>query len=278
MGNIVMNKERLINLAKKHKKTFETYSIKRYAYLVNEKPFYFCRYNSKYGDKKVKGYAIISPDSNNNTIQMKALEPLIEYSVSIHNIMEVGGYRSKVNFTVFYEVQEYLRRIVEEKVVHNEKDKIYKRSLSVLENMINVQQKLVGKYKEALNKYDLVKEKGFITDVDIKEIKSYIPLLMWLQYKQYIDRYDNRTDFDVIYENRNNKEVKQFENFSDPRTLKQMTTKVAEKEMEEGLSRVSYNKNLRDLTEEQYNQVVYDKFHNGLEELIREVKSQLRNT
>lgn len=277
MDKVVLDSKKVISLAKIYKKVFETYSVKRYAYLVNENPMYFCRFNSKHGEKKIKGYAILSPTEGNEQDQMKSLAPLVHYSVSIHNIIEVGEYRSNLNFAVFHEVKEYLNNIVNSNILENDLSETYKRSLLIVENMIICQQKLEETYKEAMSKYNLVKEKGYITDDDISEVKSYIPMLMWLQYKQYIDRYVNRKDFDLIFENKNKKEIKKFEKFSDPDTLKQMTTNMAEQEMKEGLSRVTYNKDLRGISEDEYNEIIYSKFNSGLDDLIEEVKNNLRN-
>ncbi|MFC4558647.1 hypothetical protein ACFO3D_10545 [Virgibacillus kekensis] len=273
MEKIILEKEKIIKLAKKQEKWFENYYINPYAYLVNGNPFYFSSF--KKGDK-TKGYAIISPTSKNKEDHLQALKPLLHYSVSIRNITTDGKYRANVNFSVFYEVRDYLKRVVEGNVLDADNEMIYRRSLSIIQNMIDLQDSLVEHYKEAIRKYDAVKEKGFITEEDIQDIKKYIPLLTRIQYKQYLDRYAYRDDFDVIYENRKKPEIKQFDQFSDPRTLKQLTTDVAEKEMKEGLSRLDYGRDLHGMTDEEYDEMVLIEYNMKLDQQLDQVKGKLR--
>ncbi|MFC4558652.1 hypothetical protein ACFO3D_10570 [Virgibacillus kekensis] len=273
MDKIVLNKEKLVKIAKDNKKLFENYYVKRFAYLVNGKPYYFAIF--KKGDK-TKGYAVLSPESGNKNDQLVALRPLLHYSVTINNILTDGKYRADVNFAGFYEVRDYLRRVVEGSVLNADLEVIYRRSLSIIQNMIELQESLVEHYKEAIRKYEAVKEKGFITEEDINDIKKYIPLLMRIQYKQYLERYDYRSDFDVIYANRKEFEIKQFDQFTDPRTLKQLTTDIAEKEMKEGLSRLDYGRDLHDMTDEEYDEMVLTEYNMKLDQQLERVKSKLR--
>ncbi|WP_404453894.1 hypothetical protein LG329_04500 [Virgibacillus necropolis] len=273
MEKVVLNQERLVKLAEDNKKLFENYFVKRFAYLVNDEPYYFAIF--KRGDK-TKGYAVLSPESNNKSDQLVALKPLLHYSVSINNILSDGKYRANINFAVFYEVRDYLKTIVESNVLDTDDEVIYKRSLSIVQNMIDLQESLIEHYKEAVRKYDAVKEKGFITEDDIHDIKRYLPLLMRIQYKQYLDRYDNRNDFDVIYENRNKREIKQFDHFTDQKNLKQMTTNIAEKEMKEGLSRLDYGRDLHEMTDDEYDELVLTEYDKELDQQLERVKSKLR--
>ncbi|WP_404453886.1 hypothetical protein LG329_04475 [Virgibacillus necropolis] len=274
MENIVLDKEKLIKIVKKHKKIFETYYIKRVAYIVNDMPFYLASFKRR---DKTTGYAVLSPSSNNSEDHMRSLVPLLHYAVSIRNISTDGKYRADMDFKVLYEVRDYLKGVLEGKVLDEEKEIIYQRSLGIIQAMLDNQDELVRTYKEAIEKNHCDTEKGFVTDNDINEMKNYIPILMRLQYKQFIERYDNREDFDVIYDNRNNKEIKQFDEFSDPNTLREMTSKRAENDLKSALAEVSYGRDLRDKTDNEYNQIVLDEFNNELDELLERVKNNLRN-
>ncbi|WP_404453887.1 hypothetical protein LG329_04480 [Virgibacillus necropolis] len=274
MQKVILNQEKLIKLAKKYKKLFENYYINRFAYIVNGNPFYFS--NFKRGDKTT-GYAILSPDSNNKEDHLIAIKPLLHYSVTIRNITTDVKYRANVDFRVLYEVRDYLKRVVEGNVLGNKNEIVYKRSLKVIQTMLDNQEELKKAYERAIDQYRRDKDKGFITDDDIKEMKNYLPIFMRLQYKQFRDRYDNREDFDVIYENRNLKEIKQFDQFSDPNTLREMTSKRAVKDLENALSEVSYGKNLRDRTDDERDQLALEEFNKELEELLDWVRNNLRN-
>ncbi|MFC4558646.1 hypothetical protein ACFO3D_10540 [Virgibacillus kekensis] len=274
MEKVELNQEKLIKLVKKHKKLFEHYFIKPYAYIVNDSLFYFASFERR---GKTTGYAILSPNSNNESDYMKAIKPLLHYAVSIGNISNDGKYRANVDFRILYEVRDYLKKVIEGNVLDSDNCIIYQRSLDIIQNMLDNQARLINTYKNAIEKFEQDKEKGYITDDDMQEMKGFIPIFMRLQYKQFVDRYDYREDFDVIYNNRNNKEIKQFDEFSDSNTLREMTSKKAENDLKNALTEVSYGRDLRDKTDDQYDQIVMDELNKELDILLKRVKINLRN-
>lgn len=253
---------------------FENYFVNRFAYVINGNPFYFA--NFKRGDETT-GYAILSPSSNNKEDHLKAMEPLLHYSVAIRNITTDIKYRASIDFSILYEVRDYLRNVTTSDVLNNGYDIIYNRALNIIQSMIDSQEELKEAYQNAIEKYENDKEKGYITDEDISEMKGYLSIFMRLQYKQFRDRYDNRSDFDIIFEKRNEKEINQFESFTDSNTLREMTSKRAEKDLESALREVSFGKDLRGKTYVERDRLGLEYFQNELDNLLEYVKNNLRN-
>ncbi|SET34414.1 hypothetical protein SAMN05216389_10980 [Oceanobacillus limi] len=277
MKKIEINEKQLIKLAKKHKKFLESYSINRVAYLFNDHVFYLAYFSDKSG-QDIKGDAVISPDSDDISEYQSAHAPLLEHAATVHNIKYHGGDRAKVNYAIFYEVRDYLENVVQANILSQDLQVVYERAFKVISNMITLQDELVRLYYEAMDLHNETLKRGYFVDEELEKLKSYIPILEQIQYEQGKDRYNYRADFDVIYENRNDPNVKQFEKFTDKNTLRELTTEASEKDIKKGLQALMEGIDLDEsnYTKEKHYEAVRAKFANNLEKLIHDSKSKLR--
>lgn len=229
--------KKLLNLGEKHQKLFESTNINPYAYIIDNAAYFHVIYENKW-TSKIKGYALISPDFVNKDNAIKALTPLVYYSVSEHNITNKGAFREKMDITFLEKVREYLRDVIEQESP-NMNQELYNRAYLTIDSIIRLQDKLMKTLEEAKELIEEVYEKGFFTYEEMDQLVKYIPKFNLIQYKQLKPRYDNRKDFDVIYQNRNN--VNLSNSIADSKLLKEMTSGIAEPDLERSLNELTKN-------------------------------------
>jgi hypothetical protein len=275
MGNQVLGKQARLNLSKEYKKSFEVYLITPYAYKLNGAFFYLAFYEGKFSGKE-KGQAVVSRDSDSKKELMKSFYPLSYYGLSLNQVDGVGAERANLNMQVFHDMKSYLESIVKGNVLDKENKFIYERALKNINKTIALQDDIIQLYQEAKSLHKKVREKGFFTDEDLEQLAGYLPYIEIIQYNQSKCRYEHRTDFDVIYKNRNHPDIKPFNTFADDNVLRELTSNYSGIELEKSLKYLSDNKDISDWTEEEHYQWLMEKQRKSADNRIAEFKNRLR--
>ncbi|MEC5424936.1 hypothetical protein QGM71_15725 [Virgibacillus sp. C22-A2] len=267
--------QELLRLGKKYQKWFEGTSVNLDAYLINNHAYYLAIYKGRFSHS-LKGHAILSPDSNNREEALQALSPLVYFGASNANVEEGVRERAELNFSVLEEVRDYLKSIVDADVLGHNKEIIYRRSLTIIQNMLALQEQMIDLWKETKDFYDKVNDRGYFTDEDLDQSLNYIPVGNLIQYKQFKDRYDNRKDFDIIYENRNDTRIKPYVTSLEHRVLRAMTSKAAEQQIKDTLDLLTRGYDFSNKSESEMCQMWLDFFLEGMEERVEDFKKTLR--
>lgn len=194
--------KKLLKIGEKHQKLFESTNINPYAYYINSIPYYFVFYKNKWTGTE-KGFAIITPEKGDKNDTDYAFTAHINYGITANNIRD-GRSRLDINTKLFHQdVKEYLENILNQEELDSENKTIYKRTYELLVNIEELQKKFVDLWEEAKKLIDNVDDKGYFTDDEMEKLIQYMPTFNLIQYKQLQPRYNNRRDFDYIYNNRN---------------------------------------------------------------------------
>lgn len=275
---VIMNKreKELFKLGKKYQKWFENTAINADAYQLNSCSYYLAFYKSKLGGE-VKATAVISTDSNYKKVDaMKAFTALVSYFITWNNVEDSIGERAKLNILIWKETRDYLRNIIEAGLSLNEKEVIYRRSLRIIESMIDLQYEMIDLWHEAKSMNDFVVKRGFFIDEEVEKVIEYVTLGGWIQYKQFQERYENREDFDVIFANRNDPNIKSFEQFSDPNTLKEMTSSASTQQLKQSMDRMTDGMDMSHMDKEAYCDYWIRTYKKRLDDRVENMKKQLR--
>ncbi|WP_197431757.1 hypothetical protein [Lentibacillus sp. JNUCC-1] len=270
-----MNKseqQRLLALGKKHKKFFEDVSINLDGYKVSGRLFYLARYTGKFRTKS-KGDAVISLEKHTPEEAQRALLPLVSYFITWNNISDSIGERAQVDFSILEEVRDYLERIVNADIATIDIP-VYKRSLSVIQSMLDLQKNMKQLWQEASQFDKHVKEKDYFTDSEIDQLIMYNIEGGWIQYAQLKDRYQHRRDFDVVYANRDKPDIKKYDRFSDKHTLYNMTSDCAAEQLRQNIDQMTDGKAPMDY--DTYIDYFYNVYKERLKERVETLKKTLR--
>ncbi|SEP95376.1 hypothetical protein SAMN05216232_1435 [Virgibacillus subterraneus] len=262
-----VNKEKLIKWAKKNKKMFENENVNGQAYKTNNILFYYVFYTKKWGSEQ-KGFSIISPNKFNKDEAINALNAHTYYALTANNIEDYGSFRAGLNFQLHSKMKEYLKSILDDGVLDNEKQINYQRAYGIMDSMLKLQDELIELWEESKQLLDCIKENGYFTDEEIERLKKLIPSFNLIQYKQLKPRYDFRKDFDVIYENRNN--LKKYGSLIQNRMLNEMRSEVSEVGLERSLNELT--KNIVVGNDYDSDNALYDKWYNAL---IRDIDARI---
>ncbi|GAB3047751.1 hypothetical protein [Virgibacillus ainsalahensis] len=273
-----MNKKEkeLFKLGKKHQKWPEDTNINANAYYINDHAYYLAFYESKFSTK-VKANAVISPDSKDRHEALQSIKPHIYFSISCNNLKDSGSTRGELDYSPWEKVRDYLKHILEAGVLNGVNKIVYKRSYHIMQTMIDLQHEMIDLWKNATALKNNVDNKGFFTDEEVEKVLHYVAMGNLIQYKQFKDRYDNCKDFDLIYENRDNPEIKPFQRFADNNLLKGMTSEAAEHQLKNSLDQLTRNQYFDHMSESE----IYDRFitsyREGLDVRVQKTKEMLRH-
>ncbi|WP_175614749.1 hypothetical protein [Piscibacillus halophilus] len=268
-----VDKKRHLELGKIHKKGFEKIEVNPYAYFIDDTPYYFVLYKSRFIGTE-RGYAIISPEQHEDkNVKREVFAAHIKYAITTNNI-EDGLDRTRVELTSHEKVKVHLENILSIEQLKNRD--VYKRAFETLELMFTLQEEFNEQWNEAQRRIDDINKKGFFSEDDLEELMSYIPTFNLIQYKQLHKRYINREDFDFIYENRNH--LKQSKSLIDIKILKSMTSPYVKQELENLLKKLTKNIVVTSFdTYDSIHQKWEDTFKRGLENRVEKEIELLRN-
>ncbi|MEN2767526.1 hypothetical protein [Ornithinibacillus xuwenensis] len=265
----------ILDLGKKHKKWNENVTVEIFPYLLNNHRFYLAYYHGKF-NRNVKSIAVVSPDANCKEEALKALEPLVFFTITFDKVENNTKARAELDYSIYEEIRVYLKNVLESNVLKDSLSEIYQRSYNIIDEMINLQKEMLN-LRQKVNAFaSSVLDRGYFLHDEIDELFEVFPIPGWIQYKQFYDRYQFRSDFDVIYENSSKPELQSFMRFRDSNTLKNMTSAVAEKQLADSLEVLTDGKDMSSLTEEEYQQYWLSKFKNDLYERYQQLRDQLR--
>ncbi|MEC5424938.1 hypothetical protein QGM71_15735 [Virgibacillus sp. C22-A2] len=267
--------QKLLKMGKKHQKWFESTSVYLDAYLINNHAYYLAIYKGRFSNS-LKGHAILSPDSNDREEALQALFSLAHFYISYGNVEKSGKERAELDFSVLVEVRDYLKGIVDSGVLEHNKEIIYLRSLNIIQNMLTLQDEMVDLWREAQELYENVQKRGYIADEDIEKTICYPPVIQLIQYKQFKNRYDNRKDFDIIYENRNDPRIKPYVTSLEHRVLKAMTSNAAEQQIKETLDLLTKDFDFTNESESEMYEIWLEFFKESIEARVEDFKKTLR--
>ncbi|UJL47028.1 hypothetical protein KFZ58_03530 [Virgibacillus sp. NKC19-16] len=270
-----IDRKKLLKLGEKHQKWLENTSVNAEAYKINNNYYYLSHYESKFS-AKVKAYAVISPDSQDRKEALESIKPHIYYFISINNLRESGSHRANLDFSVLEKIRDYLKFILESGILNPRDRIIYQRSLTIMQTMIDLQHEIIQLFEDSNSLEEGVVKNGYFTDDDINEALHYIVMGNLIQYKQFKDRYDNCKDFDIIYDNRNNPEIKPFEKYLDIKILKGMTSEVAEPQLKKSLDGTTKNNYVGHMTESEIYALLMKTYREGLDKRVQQAKDILR--
>ncbi|MUV39201.1 hypothetical protein JNUCC1_03074 [Lentibacillus sp. JNUCC-1] len=266
--------KQLLKLGKKHAKFLEDTSVNREPYVINNHRYYLVTYQGLFSSTD-KGNAIISPDTNNREEAEIALYFLAGFSISWNNVAQSVGERAQVDFSILEEVEHYLKTVLNSGVLSDNDQTIYDRSLSIIQNMLTLQEEMKQLWKEAQKLEVAIQEKKAISDSDVDQLLLMNVQGGWIQYVQFKDRYTYRQDFDVIHANHSRPEIQQFERFSDPRTLENMTSEAAADQLKGAIQRLTEHHHPMD--KDEYINHFYSVTKERLIERVEQMKKTLRH-
>lgn len=230
--------KKLLKLGEKHQKLFESTNINPYAYFIDSIPYFFVFYKSKWTGEE-KGFAIISPEKKDKDVADSAFIAHINYGITANNVRD-GESRLDINHKLFHkDVKDYLGNTLSQESLDAENETIYKRSYDLLVYIENLQIEFEELWKKAKQLIDYIDEKGFFTDNEMERLINYIPTFNLIQYKQLKPRYDNRKDFDYIYNNQ--KKISQSNSIKLNKLLKEMTSDFAKPDLQGSLDLLTKN-------------------------------------
>lgn len=275
MDIVQIDSKKLLKMGEKHQKWLEDTSVNLDAYKINGNAYYLVNYQSKFSTKE-KGYAIISPDSSDRTEALKSIKPHMYFAISSNNLLESGSHRANLNFSVWEKIRDYLKFILESGVLNPRDRTIYQRSLNIMQTMIDLQHEMIQLFEDSQSLEAKVVKNGYFTDDDVNEALHYIVVGNLIQYKQFKDRYDSCKDFDIIYDNRNNPEIKPFEKYLDNKILKGMTSEVAEPQLKKSLDGITKDNYVDHMTESEIYDLFMKRYQEGLDKRVQQAKDILR--
>ncbi|SEP98347.1 hypothetical protein [Piscibacillus halophilus] len=268
------DKKRLLELGKIHKKDFEKIEVNPYAYFIDDTPYYFVLYKSRFIGTE-RGYAIISPtqsvDHNKST---EAFAAFFKFIITKKNI-ENGVDRTNVELSSHEEVKNYLEIVLKKESLDTNTKEIYRRAFETLDQMFKLQNEFNGLWNDAKKFLEMIDEKNIFSREELEQLLNYVPSLNLIQYKQLHKRYVNSDDFNYIYKNRN--ELTKTNSLIKPNTLKGMTSQIVKSELENLINNLTRDINITSFDS-------YDSIHQkwdvtyrrGLEDLINEKINHLR--
>ncbi|MEN2467394.1 hypothetical protein [Ornithinibacillus sp. FSL M8-0202] len=253
----------ILKLGKKHKKWNEDVTIEGFPYLINNSRYFLANYLGKLS-KDLKNIAIITPDTMQEEDALKAIKPLVYFSIAFDRVENNTKGRAELDFSVYEEIRDYLRNILNSGVLKTDLLAIYERSLKIIEKNLHLQQEMLALREEVTSIAKRILARSYFVDSEIDEILNMVPAPGWIQYEQLYDSYKYRHDFDVVYENQNNVELKPFFNFRDPKTLYNMTSKIAEHQLRNSLDNLTDSIDMSTYSKEEYFNYWTTKFKKGL--------------
>lgn len=266
----------LLKLAKKHKKWNEDVTVEIFPYLLEYNRYFLAYYHGKFSLNNVKAIGIISPDSLRREHALEALERLIYFTVTFGKIENSTKTRAELEFDIFEEIRNYLKSIMLSGVLYANLKEVYERSFQIINKIIALQDEML-KLRETVNNFARrVLDRGYFVEAEIEEALELFPIPGWIQFKQLEDRYRYRHDFDIIYENRNNSELVAFNKFKDPKTLYNMTSKMAERSLKESLDIVTDSKDMSSFSKVEYCNYWITKFKKSLSDRYEELRNRIR--
>lgn len=141
---------------------------------------------------------------------------------------------------------------------------------------IKLQHEIVELWHEAQAMNDLVEKKGFFTDKEMEKVIEYVTIGGWIQYKQFKDRYENQESFDVIYANRNNSNIKLYEQFTNPNILKEMAGSSAAQQLKQSMDRMTDGMDMSHMNKEEYFDYWTQTYKKRLDDRVESMKNKLR--
>lgn len=232
-----IDNEKLLKLGEKHQRWFENTLINPYAYIIKDVNYFYSAYKKKWSGT-TKGIAIISQEAGNKEHMIRAFTAHTKYAITA-NIIENGRDRATVDLTIHKKAREILKNILNEENLDIRLEEVYKRAYKTLDNMMECQNNFNEIWDEASRFVEETDEKGYFMDDELEKAIKYIPTLNLIQYKQLKPRYDNRHDFDEIYQNR--KKLSRSISFMEEKMLQKLTSQENEVELERLLYTLTKN-------------------------------------
>lgn len=272
-----IDSEKLLEMGKEYEGRKEVTAVNLEAYIVRGTPYYLAIYRNKRFSMGDKGCAILTNEGGNETDALKTLKPHVYYGVTNNTMMNIGRQLASLQTTPLQSVKKYIASILDAGVLDSEDQKIYKRAYDTLHDM-EIQQKELVKLSETADKlYEQVQKRGYFTDADAEKSVGFIPKLNLIQYKQVKDRYAYRTDFDVIYQKRNEDAIKRVAPKPDVRLLKNMTSSSAGPNMKETIEAIEEGESFSNKTDEELIRIFTKRLDKGLHDYTEKSRDMMRH-
>ncbi|ALX47192.1 hypothetical protein [Lentibacillus amyloliquefaciens] len=269
-----MNSEdpKLEEIAKKHKKLFETFSINPGGYIINENEFFFVIYERR----KINGYAVISPQAPDEIVDYKeALEWLLKYARFSSSLLKHAGFRADISMFSFEEVYSFLKEVTEK--VNFDEIELFLDCKYLVEFILDKQKELVDKYNRFYAEQEKVHD-GTIehfTQKDTLDLLEFMGEFEYIQYKQLYTQYQTIDKFKQVFEiSKSNPEIKSYSNRDIQVYLSEFSTGKAEFHKE--LQEITYQENMHLLTKEEFIKVVKRVALETTEKVKRKTLKKLR--
>lgn len=269
--------EELLEMGQQYQQKKEATSVNLDAYMVNGRPYYLAIYRNKRFSMGDKGCAILSNEGGNEADALRSLKPHVYYGVTNNTMINIGKQRASLKITPLLTVKEYVKTIIDAGVLEQGDQKIYERTYDTLHGMEMLQEELVNLSEKADRLYERVQKRGYFTDEDVEKSTQFIPALNLIQYKQLKDRYAYRTDFDLVYQKRNDADIKRVAPKPDVRLLKDMTSRSAGPDMKETLDAMEEGENFADKSDDQLIDIFSDRLDKGLVEYAERSRATMRH-
>ncbi|HLR14512.1 MAG TPA: hypothetical protein VK144_01715, partial [Bacillota bacterium] len=201
----------------------------------------------------------------------------VYYGVTNNTMMNIGKQLASLQMTPLLTMKNYIQSIVDAHVLDLEEEKVYTRAYDTLRDMEIQQKELVKLSEKADVLYEKVQKRGYFTDNDVEKSVEFIPQLNLIQYKQVKDRYAYRTDFDLIYQKRNEDSIKQVAPKPDVRLLKNMTSRNAGPDMKETLVAIEEGEDFSNKTDEQLIRIFTTRLNKGLHDYAQKSREMMRH-
>ncbi|GAA0603092.1 hypothetical protein GCM10009001_20110 [Virgibacillus siamensis] len=230
--------DKLLRLGQKHKKKFlEDTFINPYSYIIDNVSYFYAIYKNKWTGT-TKGLAVITPEIGDKRNTRNVFTAHTKYAVT-SNIIDNGNDRANVDLTIHKKAKDFLKTVLDNENLEVDTKEVYTRAFETLDNMMERQNEFIKKWEEASSISKEVDEKCYFIDEDLEKLIQYIPTLNLIQYKQLKPRYDNRHDFDIIYQNR--KKLRRSITTVEEKMLQKLTSQENEVELERLLYTLTKN-------------------------------------
>lgn len=266
----------LLKLGKKHKKWIEDVTVEIFPYLIENNRYFLAYYHGKFSLNNVKAIGILSPDSLQKEHALEALERLVYFTITFGKLENSTKTRAELEFDIFEEIRSYLKNILLSRGLTPNLKEVYERSYQIINNIIELQDEML-KLRETVNKFARrVLDRGYFIETEIDEALELYPVPGWIQFKQFEERYKYRHDFDIIFDHSKDPELATFHHFKDPKTLYNMTSKVAEGSLKKSLDILTDSMDMSNYSKEEYCNYWTNKFKKSLSERYAELRSNIR--
>ncbi|WP_175614760.1 hypothetical protein [Piscibacillus halophilus] len=262
----------LIDKAKAYKKIFESYEISPTHLNYNGKDYYLVTYIQKL-TKKTE-LAIISNNDSSIGESDFAFEKLMIILNFLNSILVKGSDRSRINMEAYKVTSDFLKNVLGEVNLDNDRRKHYQYALESLEKVLT----LHDQHNETIQETKkFMKNRGnkklYIEDLNLLE--DLISELDYIQYQILLTSLNMVDSFKYINDDIKDNRISRFTNNDIKKYIKEYIK--SESTIKQEIKKVNYVDGLDQMTKEEHKSAVIKKYYKEQEKDFVKLKKEVRN-